>query len=70
LDGVNLQAKGIIYVHLGEYGIPSEIRKSEKAMEWFVDNVRPKIQKSIFDGLEQPVCFMCMESDIDRLSIW
>jgi len=62
----HLEQNGIIYVHLRDYGIPSEIRKAGNPFEWYVESVKPEIKPSILDGLEQPVCFMCMEGQIDR----
>jgi uncharacterized protein (DUF488 family) len=43
-----LQELGIRYEHLKEYGIPTEIRKAGNAMQWYEQNVRSKIQASIF----------------------
>ena len=61
-----LQRAGIRYQHLKELGIPSEIRKKGDAFQWYHANVVPTIDIKILDSYEQPVCFMCMESDIDR----
>jgi ribosomal protein L13E len=60
----HLQQNGIKYEHLKDWGIASKIRKEGNAMEWYVQNVKPNISKNILEGLEQPVCFMCMENDI------
>ena len=62
----HLDKLGIRYVHLKEYGIPSEIRKTGDPIEWYIQKVKPKIQPSIIDGFDQPMCFMCMEKDIDH----
>jgi uncharacterized protein (DUF488 family) len=63
---LHLEQAGIKYEHLKDYGIPSEIRKAGYALEWYIQNVKPKIQASIIDPFEQPVCFMCMEKDINH----
>lgn len=57
--------EGIRYEHLRQYGIPSEIRKSGNAIEWYIANVKPKISSSVASSYEQPVCFLCMERDIN-----
>lgn len=61
----HLQEHGIKYEHLKEYGIPSEIRKASNPIEWYIQNVKPRIQASVLEPFEQPVCFMCMEKDIN-----
>ena len=61
----HLEQHGIRYVHLKEYGIPSDMRKAGNPIEWYIENVKPKIQASILDSFEQPICFMCMEKDIE-----
>ncbi len=62
---MHLHEHGIKYEHLKEYGIPSEIRKSGKPIEWYVVNVKPRIKATIVESFENPVCFMCMEKDIN-----
>lgn len=62
----HLKTRGIGYEHLREFGIPSEIRKAGKAIEWYIENVKPRIDLSVIDRFEQPVCFMCMEADVQR----
>jgi uncharacterized protein (DUF488 family) len=57
----HLERIGIQYRHLKEYGIPREIRKSGNALYWYMENVKPKIDISLVELFEQPVCFMCME---------
>lgn len=57
----HLERAGIQYRHLKEYGIPSEIRRSGNAIAWYMENVKPKIDASLVELFEQPVCFMCME---------
>ena len=61
---LHLKSKGIGYEHLRQFGIPGEIRKAGNAIEWYVENIKPKIEVSIIDRFEQPVCFMCMEADV------
>jgi hypothetical protein len=34
-------------------------------MAWYEQNVRPRIRPSILENFEKPVCFMCMEKDIN-----
>lgn len=63
---MHLQGHGIKYEHLKEYGIPGEIRKEGNMIEWYVQNVRPRIEASMIEPFEQPVCFMCMEKDLDH----
>lgn len=60
-----LGKEGIRYVHLKEYGIPSEIRQHRKPLDWYLENVKPKIHPSILESYDKPVCFMCMEADIN-----
>lgn len=62
----HLNDNGLKYVHLKDYGIPSEIRKAGEPLEWYAKNVVPKIQPSIIEQFEQPVCFMCMENDLNH----
>jgi uncharacterized protein (DUF488 family) len=62
----HLYRVGIGYDHLAEYGIPSEIRNSSSAIQWYITNVKPMIHVVILEGYEQPVCFMCMEKDIQN----
>ena len=63
----HLEQAGMGYVHLKTFGIPSEIRKSsQNPIAWYAKNVKPNIKPSILDDLRQPVCFMCMESDLDN----
>jgi uncharacterized protein (DUF488 family) len=61
-----LKDEDIRYEHLREYGIPSEIRKAGNGIEWYVERVKPNIDRKIVNQFEQPVCFMCMERDLDR----
>lgn len=42
-----------------------EMRKAGHPIEWYIENAKPKIQASILDSFEQPICFMCMEKDIE-----
>ncbi len=63
----HLNDNGIKYVHLKDYGIPSEIRKAGEPLEWYTKNVVPRIEPSvIIEQFEQPVCFMCMEKDLNH----
>jgi uncharacterized protein (DUF488 family) len=62
---LHLEKHGIKYAHLKGFGIPNEIRKAGKPIEWYVQNVMPKIDASIIGPFEQPVCFMCMEKDVN-----
>lgn len=61
----HLEQNGIGYVHMKELGIPGEVRKAGNPIHWYMENVRPKINASILGSLKQPVCFMCMEADIE-----
>jgi uncharacterized protein (DUF488 family) len=61
----HLEESGIAYVHLKEYGVPSEIRKAGNPIKWYIENVKPKIKPSLLDSLIQPVCFMCVEREIE-----
>lgn len=61
----HLERHGIKYAHLKEYGIPSEIRKTGRPIEWYIENVKPKIRTSMLEPFEHPVCFMCMEKDFE-----
>lgn len=61
----HLQRRGIKYEHLRDWGIPSKVRKEGNAMEWYAHNVRPNISGSSIEVMEHPVCFMCMENDIE-----
>jgi uncharacterized protein (DUF488 family) len=63
---LHLKTNGIGYEHLRQFGIPGEIRKAGNAIEWYVENVKPRIHLSVIDRFEQPVCFMCMEADVQR----
>jgi uncharacterized protein (DUF488 family) len=63
---LHLQQAGIEYKHLKELGIPSDIRKKGDALEWYLVNVAPTIDIRILGKYEQPICFMCMESDFNR----
>jgi uncharacterized protein (DUF488 family) len=60
-----LAKENIRYVHLKEYGIPTEIRKAGNAIDWYIKNVGPTISASFISKYDQPVCFMCMERDIN-----
>lgn len=62
----HLEQSGIRYEHLKDYGIPGEIRKAGQPLEWYAENVRPRISASTIEPFEQPVCFMCMEKDINH----
>jgi uncharacterized protein (DUF488 family) len=63
----HLEKKGIKYEHLKDYGIPDEVRKAGRPLEWYAENVKPKISASIIiEPFEQPVCFMCMEQDLSH----
>jgi uncharacterized protein (DUF488 family) len=61
----HLQQNGIDYVHMKELGIPGEVRKAGNPIQWYIENVRPGIYASILGSLKRPVCFMCMEGDIE-----
>jgi uncharacterized protein (DUF488 family) len=61
----HLDGAGIKYEHLRQYGIPSGIRNSGNAIEWYIANVKPNIRGSLLGSYDQPVCFMCMERDIN-----
>ena len=61
----HLDKAGIAYIHLKDYGIPTTIRQADNPLKWYVENVKPKILPTILDTLKQPVCFMCMEKDLN-----
>ena len=60
-----MEKADVTYIHLKGLGIPSDIRKTGDAIGWYRKNVGPSIARSIFDSLERPVCFMCMERDLN-----
>jgi uncharacterized protein (DUF488 family) len=62
----HLQGAGIGYQHLKKLGVPGEIRKRGDSLQWYVANVAPNINIDILDRYAHPVCFMCMEKDLNR----
>jgi uncharacterized protein (DUF488 family) len=40
--------------------------RSQQPIKWYIENVKSKISASVIEPFKQPVCFMCMEKDIDN----